>query len=117
MNDGSRIRFDDFILSINVRSHEFFERDGADIYVRLVIPFSIAVLGGTIEVPTVDGEINLKIRSGTQSGTMMRLRGKGAPHLRGRGRGDEYVRLQVAVPERINRNQKKLLNELQGEGL
>ena len=117
VNDGSRIRFDDFILSINVRSHEFFERDGADIYVRLVIPFSIAVLGGTIEVPTVDGEINLKIRSGTQSGTMMRLRGKGAPHLRGRGRGDEYVRLQVAVPERINRNQKKLLNELQGEGL
>jgi len=117
VDEGSRINFGDFILSINVRPHKLFERDGADIYVRLAIPFSLASLGGTIEVPTVDGEVKLKIRSGTQSGTMMRLRGKGAPHLRGRSRGDQYVRLSVAVPEKLNRDQKRLINELQNEGL
>ena len=117
VDDGSRIQFDDFILSINVRPHELFERDGADIYVRLAIPFSLASLGGTIETPTVDGEVKIRIRPGTQSGTMMRLRGKGAPHLRGRGRGDQYVRFQVAVPEKLNRDQKKIVEEMKGEGL
>lgn len=117
VDEGSRINFGDFILSINVRPDKLFERDGADIYVNLSIPFSLAALGGQIEVPTVDGEVKLKIRSGTQPGTMMRLRGKGAPNLRGRGRGDEYVRLSVAVPEKLNRNQKRLVNDLQDEGL
>lgn len=117
VDEGSRINFGDFILSINVRPHGLFERDGADIYVNLSIPYSLAALGGQIEVPTVDGEVKLKIRSGTQPGTMMRLRGKGAPSLRGRGRGDEYVRLSVAVPEKLNRNQKSLINDLQDEGL
>jgi molecular chaperone DnaJ len=77
----------------------------------------LASLGGTIEVPTVDGEVKLKIRSGTQSGTMMRLRGKGAPHLRGRSRGDQYIRLSVSVPEKLNRDQKRIIQEMQGEGL
>ncbi|MCK4819111.1 molecular chaperone DnaJ, partial [bacterium] len=107
----------DFILSINVRPHKIFERDGADVYMRLTIPFSTATLGGTIEVPTVDGEVKLKIRSGTQSGTMMRLRGKGVPYLRGRGRGDQYVRIQVAVPNKLTRKQKTLMNEFKEEGL
>ncbi len=117
VDDGSRIRFGNFILSIDVKPHELFERDGADVYVRLAIPFSLATLGGQVKVPTVDGEVKLKIRPGTQSGTMMRLRGKGAPHLRGRGRGDQYVRLQVSVPEKLNRQQKRLINELQDEAL
>ena len=117
VDDGSRIQFDDFILSINVRPHELFERDGADIYLRLAIPFSLASLGGTIETPTVDGEVKIRIRPGTQSGTMMRLRGKGAPHLRGRGRGDQYVRFQVAVPDKLTGEQKRLIGDLQEEGL
>src|SRR3989344_3110991 len=117
VDDGSRMRFDDFILSINVRPHELFERDGADIYLRLAIPFSLASLGGTIETPTVDGEVKIRIRPGAQSGTMMRLRGKGAPHLRGRGRGDQYIRLQVAVPEKLNRYQKEIVEEMKGEDL
>src|SRR3989344_5812628 len=117
VDDGSRMRFDDFILSINVRPHELFERDGADIYLRLAIPFSLASLGGTIETPTVDGEVKIPIRPGTQSGTMMRLRGKGAPHLRGRGRGDQYVRFQVAVPDKLTGEQKRLIGDLQEEGL
>lgn len=117
VDDGSRIRFEDFILSVNVKPHEFFERDGADIYVRQSIPFSTAILGGTIKVPTIDGELKLKIRKGTPSGTMMRLRGKGLPHLRGRGQGDQYVKLNVEVPTKLTRTQKDLIKKLQKEGL
>jgi DnaJ-class molecular chaperone len=117
VDDGSRIRFDNFILSINVKSHRQFERDGANIYVRQEVPFSLAVLGGEIKVPTVEEEVKIRIRKGTQSGTMIRLRGKGMPKLRGRGRGDEYVRIQVGVPGRLSRGQKKLIKELQKEEL
>lgn len=117
ISEGHSIKFDDFILSVNVRPHDVFERDGADIYVRINVPFSLATLGGQIEVPTVEGDIKIRLRGGTQSGTMMRLRGKGAPSLHGRGKGDEYVRLNVVVPERLNRDQKRLIEELQNEGL
>jgi DnaJ-class molecular chaperone len=117
VDEGSRIRFGDFILSINVRPHEIFERDGPDIFVKTTIPFSLATLGGTIEVPTINGEVKVRIRPGTQSGTMIRLRGKGAPRLRGRGKGDEYVRILVAVPEKLNRKQKRIIEEAKKEGL
>lgn len=116
VDEGSRIRFGDFILSINVRPHEIFERDGSDIFVKTTIPFSLAVLGGTIEVPTINGEIKVRIRPGTQSGTMIRLRGKGAPHLRGRGKGDEYVRVLIAVPEKLDRKQKRIIEEAKKQG-
>ena len=75
------------------------------------------MLGGDANVPTVDGEVKIRVRPGTQSGTMVRLRGKGAPHLRGRGKGDEYVRLQVTVPTKLSREQKKLVGEMEEEGL
>jgi len=117
VDEGSRIRFDDFILSINVRPHEIFNREGADIFVKITIPFSLAALGGTIKVPTLDREVKIRIRPGTQSGTMIRLRGKGAPRLRGRGRGDEYVRLLVAVPEKLNRRQKRIIEAAKKAGL
>ncbi len=117
VDDGSRIRFDDFVLSVNVKPHEFFERDGADIYVRQTIPFSTLALGGTISVPTIDGNIKIKIRKGTQSGTMVRLRGKGLPHLQGRGQGDQYVKLNVEIPLKLNYKQKVLIKKLQKEGL
>jgi DnaJ-class molecular chaperone len=117
VGEGSRIRFDNFILSVNVRPHEYFERDGADIFVRHTIPFSLAALGGQTEVPTVDGDVKIKIRPGTQSGKMIRLRGKGAPHLRGRGKGNEYVRIQVEVPEKLNKEQRKLIQDMEDKGL
>ena len=117
VDEGSRINFGDFILSINIKPHEIFERDGADIYAKVLIPFSLAVLGGQIEAPTVDGNVKLKIRPGTKSGTMIRLRGKGAPHLRGRGAGDEYVRIVVDIPEKLTREQKTLIENLREEGL
>ena len=117
VDEGSRIRFEDFILSINVRPHKIFERDGSDIFVKTAIPFSLAALGGTIEVPTINGEIKVRIRPGTQSGTMIRLRGKGVPFLRGRGKGDEYVRVLVAVPKKLGRKQKRIIEEAKKEGL
>ncbi|MGB6838764.1 MAG: DnaJ C-terminal domain-containing protein [Microgenomates group bacterium] len=117
VSEGSRINFQDFILSINIRPHEMFERDGPDIFVKLAIPFSLATLGGTVEVPTIDGEVKIRIKAGTQSGIMIRLRGKGAPRLRGRGKGDEYVRVFVAVPGKLTREQKELLKKIKKENL
>lgn len=115
--EGSRIRFGDFILSIDVRPHETFDRDGDDIFVNAEIPFSLAVLGGKYEVPTVEGDVKIRIKPGTKSGTMIRLKGKGVPRLRSRGKGDEYVRINVAVPSKLTREKKKLVQKLQDVGL
>lgn len=117
VDEGSRINFGDFLLSINIRPHEIFERDGADIYVRVAIPFSLAVLGGEITVPTLDGDVKLRVRPGTQSGTMIRLKGKGITRLHGGGKGDQYVKLVMSVPQKLNKDQKKLLEELSDLGL
>ena len=94
-----------------------FERQDDDIYVTIAIPFSLAVLGGEISVPTIDDEVKLRVRPGTQSGIMMRLRERGVTHLHGRGRGDEYVRINVLIPEKINHNQKSIVEEMKEEGL
>lgn len=115
--EGARINFGDFTLSVNIKPDKIFERQDDDIYVTVGIPFSLAVLGGEIKVPTIDQEIKIRIRSGTQSGIMMRLREQGVPHLHGRGKGDEYVRINVAIPEKLNRNQKSLIEEMKEEGL
>lgn len=115
--EGASINFKDFILSVNIRPHELFERDGADVHVRVAIPYSLAVLGGEISVPTVDKDVKIRLRPGTQSGTMMRLRGKGAPRLHGGGFGDEYVRLNILVPEKLSREQKSVIEGMKEEGL
>ncbi|QQG41970.1 MAG: DnaJ domain-containing protein [Candidatus Woesebacteria bacterium] len=115
--EGARINFGDFTLSVNIKPDKVFERQDDDIYVTVGIPFSLAVLGGEIKVPTIEGEIKIKIRQGTQSGVMMRLREQGVPHLHGRGKGDEYIRINVIIPEKLNRNQKSLIEEMKEEGL
>jgi DnaJ-class molecular chaperone len=115
--EGARINFGDFTLSVNIKPDKLFERQDDDIYVTVAIPFSLAVLGGQIEVPTIDGDLKLKIRSGTQGGTMMRLRERGVPHLHGRGKGDEYVRINVLIPEKLNHEQKNIVEEMKEEGL
>ncbi|KKQ92107.1 MAG: Chaperone protein DnaJ [Microgenomates group bacterium GW2011_GWC1_39_7b] len=115
--EGARINFEDFTLSVNIKPHKLFERQDDDIYVTVGIPFSLAVLGGEIKVPTIGDEIKIRIRQGTQSGVMMRLREQGVPHLHGRGKGDEYIRINVAIPEKLNRNQKSLVEEMKEEGL
>jgi DnaJ-class molecular chaperone len=108
-NDGTRIRFDAFDVTIDVRPDLRFRRDGYDLFVDQEIDFTLAALGGSVKVPTVDGDLTLKVRSGTQSHTLIRIRAEGVPHVRGRGKGDLYVRLIVKVPEKLSKDQKKIL--------
>lgn len=115
--EGARINFDDFTLSVNIKPDKLFERQDDDIYVNVAIPFSLSALGGEIEVPTIDGGIKLRIRPGTQGNTMMRLRERGVPHLHGRGKGDEYVRINVLIPEKLSREQRNLVEELKENNL
>ena len=117
INEGTRINFTDFMLSVNIRPHEIFERDGEDVYIKVNVPFSLAILGGDIEVPTIEGEVKVKIRPGTQPGTMIRLGERGIQRLHGRGKGDEYVRLNITVPDRLSREQRKLVEEMEESGL
>ena len=86
--------------------------DGNDIFIDEPISFSQAALGAVVAVPTLDGELKLKVQPGTQSGTLIRLRGQGMPHLQARGRGDQYVRLIVNIPSHLTRRQRQLLEEL-----
>lgn len=112
-NDGTRIRFKDFDISIDVKPHQIFQREGSDVFVNHEIPFTLAVLGGETKVPTLDGELKLKIRSGTQPSSMIRLSGKGVSNLHGRGKGHQYIRLIIKIPENLTREQKRLFQELQ----
>lgn len=117
VDEGSRINFGDFMLSVDIRPHPIFERDGEDVYVRVDIPYSLAVLGGEVRVPTLDGEVKVRVRSGTKSGTMLRLRERGIKRLHGSGRGDFYLKFNILVPSKINRRQREILEKLQNEGL
>ena len=115
--EGATIDFGDFRLSVSIKPDKVFERQDDDIYVSVGIPFSLATLGGEIDIPTIDGDLKLRVRPGTQSGTMMRLRERGVAHLHGRGKGDEYVRINVVIPEKLSRGQRRILEEMQGEGI
>ena len=117
VDTGNTIDFGDFRISIQVRPHKTFERDGDDILVRTTISFSMAALGGEIKVPTINEEVKIKIKAGTQSGSMIRLKDQGVPRVSGRGHGDEYVRVIVETPGRLNRNQKKIVEQMREEGL
>jgi DnaJ-class molecular chaperone len=115
IDDGMRIRFSDFDLLLNVAPSRQFRREGQDIYIEKDISFPLAVLGGVVDVPTLDGSVKLKIRSGTQPNTAVRLRGQGIPYPNSSHKGDEYVIYKVTVPERLSNKAKKLLEELQKE--
>lgn len=115
VDDGMRIRFSDFELMISVKRHQFFRREGQDVYVEKEIPFPMAVLGGVVDVPTIEGTVRLKVRPGTKSGTTVRLRGQGVPHPNSSAKGDEYIIYKVAVPEKVSSKAKKLLEELSKE--
>ncbi|HUW21281.1 MAG TPA: DnaJ C-terminal domain-containing protein [Candidatus Bathyarchaeia archaeon] len=113
VDDGTRIRFGDFYISVDVQPDETFKRDGNDILIDQEISLSTAVLGGTIDIPTIDGSVKIKVRPGTQSGTMVRLRNRGIPYLRSRARGDQYARLVVKIPEKLSRRQRELIEEFE----
>lgn len=117
VDEGTRINFGDFMLSVNVTPDEIFDRDGQDIYVTVTIPYSLAVLGGAIKVPTINGEVKIKIREGTTPGNMVRLRGMGAPSVHSKQKGDQYVKINILVPEKLNREQKKIIDQLKNAGM
>ncbi|PTX64847.1 molecular chaperone DnaJ [Melghirimyces profundicolus] len=101
----------DLYITIKVKPHEFFKREGDDITCELPITFVQAALGDEVVVPTLEGRAKLKVPAGTQTGSEFRLRGKGVPRLYGRGQGDQRIRVKVVTPTRLTEEQKKTLRE------
>ncbi|MFD1736624.1 molecular chaperone DnaJ [Bacillus salitolerans] len=101
----------DLYVVFRVRAHEFFERDGDDVYCEMPLTFAQAALGDDIEVPTLHGKVKLKIPAGTQTGTKFRLRNKGVPNVRGYGQGDQHIHVRVITPTKLSSRQKELLRE------
>jgi molecular chaperone DnaJ len=99
-------------LLVEVKPHQYFRRKGNDILLDLNINVAQAALGADVQVPTVDGMEKLKINSGIQPGKVLRIRGKGVPHLRGSGRGDQLVVVNVEIPKNLNAEQRRLFEEL-----
>ena len=102
----------DLFIVTDVESHPLFERKGDNIYVKVPVTITEAALGAKVEVPTIDGPATIKIPPGTQSGQKLRLRGKGAPSLRGNIHGDQFVEVQVVVPRVADERTKEILREL-----
>ena len=105
----------DLYIIIHVKDHEIFERHGDDIYVKVQIPFTVAALGGEVEVPTLEGKAKLKIPAGTQNNTIFRMRDRGIIYLHGHGKGNENVEVVIEVPEKLSKEQKELLKEFEKE--
>ena len=127
VEDGTRIRFTgygegglhggpagDLYVVLHVKEHPFFEREGNDLHCVIPISFTQAALGTEIKVPTLEGEQVLKVPDGTQSGTTLRIRGKGVPVLNGHGKGDLFVEVRVQTPGKLNKRQRELLVEFEG---
>lgn len=111
VDTGSRIRFGDYDIAIEVRPDKRFQREGANIISEVEVPFIKAALGDTVDVDTIDGSVKLRIPPGTQPDSVIRLRQRGVPFVRGSGRGDHYVRVKIVVPKHLNSKQKELLEE------
>jgi len=101
----------DMYVTVSVKKHPLFSRDGDDVICEMPITFVQAALGSEVEVPTLDGKVKYTIPEGTQTGTVFRLRSKGVQHLRGGGRGDQFVKTVVEVPRKLNEKQKKILRD------
>jgi molecular chaperone DnaJ len=126
VSDGSRIKFKgkgepgtgggppgDLFAVTRVGKHPYLGRSNADITMELPITFSEAALGTQVEIPTVDGRVKLKIPAGTESGRKFRLRGKGAPKLKGKGHGDMIVSVKVVVPTKLGKKQREMIEKLE----
>ena len=126
VKDGTRIRLKgkgeagfaggeagDLYVVTRVQPSTLYERRGDDLIVDVPVTFSEAALGATVEVPTPDGPVSVKVKPGTQDGTLLRVKGKGAPKLKGSGRGDLLVRVKVEVPKKLKKRERELLEELQ----
>jgi molecular chaperone DnaJ len=116
VDSGSRIRFTDYDILIDVMPDKKFQREGYDIVTEQEISFPQAALGDELQVQTVQGEVKIRVPAGTQPNTLIRLSGKGVPYLRQSGKGDHYVKIKVTVPKSLSKREKELLEELRGEG-
>lgn len=101
----------DLYVYIHVKPHRVFKREGDDLICDMPISFAQAALGDEFDVPTLDGQVRLKIPEGTQTGTIFRMKGKGIPHINGYGQGDQHVRVKIATPSKLTDRQKELLKE------
>lgn len=103
----------DVIVTVSIRPHPLFQRDGYDVWCEVPISYAQACLGEKLIVPTIDGKVEYTMPAGTQPGTVFRMRGKGIQIVNGRGRGDQYVKVTLEVPKNLNEKQKKLLREME----
>ena len=129
VEDGTRIRLagegeaglrggptGDLYIFLSVRPHEFFQRDGADLFCKVPVSMTVAAMGGEIEVPTIDGKkARVTVPDGTQTGKQFRLKGKGMPVLRSSQMGDMYIQVAVETPVNLTRRQRELLKEFEKE--
>ncbi len=103
----------DLLVTVRVKPHPLFVREGYNIFIDMPITFVQAALGATVKVPTLDGAVEYDIPEGTQSETTFKLRGKGVPYIRSKARGDQYVKVHVEVPSNLSQKQKELLREFE----
>ena len=129
VEDGTRIRLagegeagqrggptGDLYIFLSIKPHEFFQRDGADIFCRVPISMTTAALGGNVDVPTVEGNrVRMPVPSGTENGKQFRLKSKGMPVLRSKVQGDMYIQVEVETPKNLTRKQRELLEEFERE--
>ena len=101
----------DLLITITVKPHDLFRREGTSVLCDAPITFAQAVLGAELEIPTIDGKVKYDLPEGTQSGTTFRLKGKGIPSINGRGRGDQYVTVYIETPKNLNKEQKEALKK------
>ncbi len=102
----------DLLITVSIRPHEFFEREGTSVLCEIPITVTQAMLGAEIDVPTLDGKVKFAIPEGTQHGETFRLRGKGIPYFRSSGRGDQYVTVSVTIPKSLTSEQRELVKKL-----
>ncbi len=112
VDDGQRIKFGDFILYIDVLPDKIFTREGNNLFVNQDITLVQAILGDELSVPTLDKPLKIRIKPGTQPGTLIRLRGHGITDVQGYGKGDLYIRLNLSIPTHLTSHQKELIKEL-----
>lgn len=103
----------DVRVYINVKPHPIFERRGDDVWCELPLTYTQAALGAEVIVPTIDGKVSYSVHDGTQPGDIFKLKGKGIPHLNGKGRGDQYVKINIDVPKNLSSKQKDLLRQFE----
>jgi molecular chaperone DnaJ len=100
-------------IVLHVKEHKFFEREGKDLFCVIPVSYGQAALGAEIVIPTLEGDYKMKVPEGTQTGTQIKLRGRGVPVLNGHGKGDLYVQIKVQTPSKLTKRQKELLQELE----